>query len=423
MKIEFALLILIILLIIILLTNDIFLSTIGATIILSIFLLMSTMSTKSEGLNINLMKNGGKDSRKLYFLLSTADDIDFRKAAADQLIKSGWSPVANPAKFSRDVADVNSIDLAYGIKGTKLLYQTHAKIKNFIGKVKRCIADKYILAMNIAKISPRDNYIIDHFSPTVDLQEFKAADLSPGQIKIVKPSGTSFHSGKGIIIVTNQEDLAAAKKEYPPGRINNIKTADNNMEVINATISDYISKPMTFDGLKMHLRMYMLVTTHPKPKYSLFHEGKVLTAASPYKAADWSNTNIHDTHERSTKEFYTFQKDYERFKPSITSKEKEDIFGQMNSICGVLYLILASAMKDDPENVVYDKDECRYAFEVFGVDFMIDESGRVYLIEVNDKVGYDYTGAEGGREKFRAFLKEYFKWLYDEAIAPLEQYL
>lgn len=60
--------------------------------------------------------------------------------------------------------------------------------------------------------------------------------------------------------------------------------------------------------------------------------------------------------------------------------------------------------------------ESRYAFEVFGMDFLVRADGTPCLVEVNDKVGYGFLRPDKHAE---AFSEAYFDWIRRCVYDPL----
>lgn len=63
-------------------------------------------------------------------------------------------------------------------------------------------------------------------------------------------------------------------------------------------------------------------------------------------------------------------------------------------------------------------EESKMGFEVFGLDIMIDDNYKVYLIEINDRVGY--APSQGKRDKpYLDYCRKYLKLIYEDAIKNL----
>ena len=70
-------------------------------------------------------------------------------------------------------------------------------------------------------------------------------------------------------------------------------------------------------------------------------------------------------------------------------------------------------------------EKTKNCFEIFGIDFMIEDNFNVILIEINDTFGipsFPYNKANDTIENNRLWLshvKEYVKWIYDNAISKI----
>lgn len=106
---------------------------------------------------------------------------------------------------------------------------------------------------------------------------------------IIRPVGMGASSGIGVSVVETMGQMKEAVSQL------------HGFESVVA--STYIKNPLlTPEGKKFHLRMYFYVCIGKNGyfKSELWKEGKILTAAEPYKNEDYGNRKIHDTHAGST---------------------------------------------------------------------------------------------------------------------------
>ncbi len=93
------------------------------------------------------------------------------------------------------------------------------------------------------------------------------------------------------------------------------------------------------------------------------------------------------------------------------------IFSQMDTICKSCAMIIKDAQ---------GYSETTTAFEVFGLDFLIGADYNVYLLEINDKVGYDSALNKYGKynsdyhtPEYTKFSNDYFNWVYKNGIKDI----
>jgi hypothetical protein len=241
-----------------------------------------------------------------------------------------------------------------------------------------------------------------HMMHTRDLKDVNNVN---NEILIIKPSGNRGFAGNGIYIVTNNQELSIAKQIL----------SKSNFE--NVIVSSYLQNCLLFKNKKFHLRMYMLVTTFTKVA-KLFKRGRILTAKEDYKLIDFGNPDIHDTHIKSTIGEYYFPEDFPGSK-----KDKIIVYNQMKSIVKKAGSIILKK-----EKVIQPFDDTQYAFEVFGVDFLIDTNMNVILLEINEKVSNRQIGKAYNEvdpingpftDKFTKFNKQLYKWMFKYAINPI----
>jgi hypothetical protein len=242
---------------------------------------------------------------------------------------------------------------------------------------KKSITDKSDLYYNLSRLRSGVPFMAAH----VDLK-----DCKPGTPYIFKPVGREGSSGNDIKVLTSGFEEYAKYLHNKHGKY---------------VICDYIADVDLFKGKKYHMRMYLSIRakTNTLPfKWSLFNIGKILTARLPYQKSDFGNSDIHDTHTKSTDDDYFCEVD-----------------PQMLDICADIAELVAG-IKPYPES--------KTAFEVFGLDFMRGVDGKIWLLEVNDKIGYNSVLNVKNQkkiftEKYSNFSRDFFTWVWKENMKEL----
>lgn len=305
-------------------------------------------------------------------------------------------------------------------------------IKNLLADTKQVIVNKELLygamlAENPA-VTARTMAATRKLTPDVRIGMGKLntwEELKPllGEVAIVRPVGAMACCGRGISVVTNQSELNQARllvKPYP-----------------SAIISTYIQNPLLWHGRKFHIRMYLLIragTPSIPYHYELWTRGKILTALLPYQhgswdqrsrlggsettSHSWNNKHIHDTHSDTTPHNLWFPEDL----PDIN--RRQEIYAKMMESVDVVGSIMRKNVTMYPESI--------YAYEVFGCDFLVTDSYAVYLLEINDHVGFKpvreppvYTHNElttyyrDGRYTYDDFSFDYYTWVASLGILPI----
>lgn len=182
-------------------------------------------------------------------------------------------------------------------------------------------------------------------------------------------------SGKDIYVFSTQDELDKIWQRYADAA-----------PKIPALISKYIENPLLIDidgeHHKMHLRLYFLVAVIPKGtvapegrRAALMREGVIVNAAKPYSSAEFQDKGIHDTHAAASRGS-RFPRDY----PGGADKAATIFDSAAKMLGSVAELALPTAAP---------YAESKGGFEILGVDFMIDTNDRLWLIEINDRVGFD----------------------------------
>jgi hypothetical protein len=189
----------------------------------------------------------------------------------------------------------------------------------------------------------------------------------------------------------------------------------------NVIISNYILKPLLFNGLKFHFRTYFIpsiVNGHFKVYY--LDICRIYTAKLPYREKDYYNADIHDTHLKSTKADFFFTKSKYYFRQNNidifhNDLNKQNIGIEINynniwqQIEEILHNISIILSKDVS---IYDNNKNGYY--IFSADYMITQEQQVILLEVNHQTGINFRNKTIKLE----FDKHLFKLIDETIIEP-----
>ncbi|KAL2436541.1 putative tubulin-tyrosine ligase PBY1 [Exophiala dermatitidis] len=188
----------------------------------------------------------------------------------------------------------------------------------------------------------------------------------------------------------------------------------------------YIDPPLlleAYDNRKFHIRAYVLAVG--ALKVYVYKEMLALFAAKPYQspgsatssaeddaevldlAQHLTNTCFQDdtTKDSSVYRFWALESS------GVRSGWKEDIFDQ---ICGITGEIFEAAAR---EQMVHFQ-AIPNAFEVFGVDFLVDKDANVWLLELNAYPDFKQTG----QDLQDAVVGGLFKEVVQVAVGPFFGY-
>ncbi len=184
--------------------------------------------------------------------------------------------------------------------------------------------------------------------------------------------------GRGVHAVSSAEELEELWSEFK-------KTKKHRNDSI--LISKYIDNPLLVGGYKFHIRMHLIIKIkNKKVTGALVKSGKIIRSKLPYKKEDYRNPNIHDTHAKYNAPL-KFPEDFPR------DYSADTIFAKMLNAVSIATSITSNpkikSLGFDPISVYpEDSGEKTTGFQIFGCDFMVDENGKLYLIEINRKPGF-----------------------------------
>jgi len=316
------------------------------------------------------------------YLFSGSYDVFFR-AFAEILDASGWTPAVPGGILSEKAVQVPArVDLLFVTVHEKPVphmakntYTIKAKWQNlFDSDTKSAVDNKSNFHKHLAHTT-----IV---TPTIPLREF----VWNRHDWIARPSGKGFHSGKGIKYIHDIKSWHDAIDYY--GDI---------IETNNVICSAVIVNPLLLNERKFHLRLYMFVYVCGTTRIArVAPVGEIFTAKKPYVSADWDDMLIHDSHGGTTDFPYVYPDDF-------PVKEYLSILNVQLRQFEIEMCKLVGDFRPFP-NIAH-------AFELFGVDVMLQASGYMRVLEVNSRIGMaiEETGfAERLAQWFaRQFLEVY----------------
>jgi hypothetical protein len=244
----------------------------------------------------------------------------------------------------------------------------------------------------------------------------KYKKLFNNKVWIYKP--VSGFKGFGIKIFDNYKNflkynktqiILNKRKEYKTLKKNinqNIKSSNTQYNKnIKTTkyrwvLQEYINNPLLVDGKKFHIRTHLLYSyIDNKEELYYYQKGDILTAKSLYKKGDYYNKNIHDTHYIPTDKIRIYP-DYFKF----TKEQQYNINIQIKQIYKDVKKHLHPKCYNDSKN----------CYEIFGVDLMIDVNHKVYLIEINSKIGIIFNNNYNNKMMLRDAYELTLMKLYEK---------
>ena len=251
---------------------------------------------------------------------------------------------------------------------------------------------------------------------------------------ILKPSMTD--RGQGIRLFSTEEQLTSIFEEWdPPDSDEEDEDEDGGLHredgdisgqvqhdadnITTSQLRDFIAQPYihppllldSFGNRKFHIRTYVLAVGALKiyvyrPMLALFAANAY---APPWEQSDLrahlTNTCLQDTGDREGA-VHAFW-DLDAQVPSLQADDwREDVFKQICEATGELFQAAAK------NNAVHFQP-LPNAFELFGLDYLVDASGTAFLLEVNAFPDFKQTGAE-----LQGLVAGLFEEVVDVAIKP-----
>lgn len=219
------------------------------------------------------------------------------------------------------------------------------------------------------------------FPETYRLGDFREQEkllniIGEEELWICKP--TNSNQGKGIFLIKGKQDL-----------LNYIERRRKNQSRSTRIVQRYISQPLLLHGRKFDIRVYLLVASS-RPYNVFFHTGYLRLAVNTYDdLSDDLTTHLTNQYVQKRHKNYSKLKEdtvwsMEQFQnylneEGLTEKHSlksdwvlTDLHDRMKTLA---YTIFRSAQTSLVPKIG--------VFDLYGLDFMLDESLNVWLLEVN----------------------------------------
>ncbi|CAD8065550.1 unnamed protein product [Paramecium sonneborni] len=185
-------------------------------------------------------------------------------------------------------------------------------------------------------------------------------------------------------------------------------------------VQKYIENPLLYNQRKFDIRCYILFTSiNGQHKGFWYKEGYIRTSSSEFSLNNLADKYIHLTNDAVQKH----SDDYGKFE-----KGNKVSFEEFNNFLPIdFYQTIYTQMKNiaqDQFKATYGKLDPRRkenSFELFGLDFMIDDKFRVWLIETNTNPCLECSGPLLSK-LIPQLIEDLFKLVLDPLYPPPQFY-
>jgi tubulin--tyrosine ligase len=294
-------------------------------------------ATSSLGLSL-----GSVRKPSFYFF---NDRTAIRFHIARRLLSLGWEsvPRESEASFSDRHLSLND-EITLNLEYKHLLADLTQRYCPAIMPITYCVNDD-----NYSEVFSK--MIYQHYMP-----QGNYAPNIKGLKWILKPS--TLNNGDFIKLFNNVEEL---KKYY----------SQSNRLGGNHVVQQYLPNPALIDGRKYTFRMPVVFTNYVG--IFLYRQGYINISAHPFDLEDgFVDRKVHITN-------YVLDGEFSHIEQRSTQKLANfaEIYSQMVTI---VTAVTKALLKIAPG---YLKPQATKIFEVFGFDFILDQQGKVWLLEIN----------------------------------------
>lgn len=203
-------------------------------------------------------------------------------------------------------------------------------------------------------------------------------------IWILKP-GEFTNRGKGITVCPSLDDIKVRLKGREKCTKGKLRTF---------ILQRYIEKPLLYNKRKFDIRHFMLMTcVNGKFKGYWFNEGYIRTSSFEYNNKNCKDLYTHltnDSIQQNCQDYGKYEKgnklSYSEFQKYLAQHSRKPKAEEEKSDFYKSILPQMKAIAKDTMEATFmhlSPKRLEHNFELFGLDFMLDENFNVYLIEVN----------------------------------------
>jgi hypothetical protein len=284
-----------------------------------------------------------------------------------------------------------------------LFLKQHASIKNVLSG-HNAICDKTILFKTIKNLIPMG---CKYIPKTEMVANFDPMKIQKDDLFILKKKDAARQMG--VLVFKTKEEYEEAKAKL-------------NITPTSGVVSKYITNPLTVDGKKMHLRIYILLSIQSGiTRCYVFDEYRVYVSESQYKKEDWLNAKIHISGAESTKKRYTWPQDVDQFANNDTGDAKtgqnnealipSELLNELNECLRTLCMCMALSN-------IKNYSESNAGYHVYGADILLTDDNKAFILEVNKRPGFGWVAKDPEEGFAYEYSYKYFSFILNSTIFP-----
>lgn len=285
-----------------------------------------------------------------------------------------------------------------------------ARVNHFPGMIDVCekvsfaraIRQRTLFCPRLAEFVPMTWLLPEEFGLVLQKMEDVVQSGCGPRSFIVKPEYGL--QGNGIFIVRNKADLQVA-----------CATRGITEASSSYVCQEYIADPLTLDGFKFDLRIYLVLTSLAPLEGYVCREGLARFCTTPYAAPTAMNINVrtgHLTNYALNKKEDTFERSEAGASPESASKRllstalqqirsrsdgqfcEARFWSQVEEISSLLLVtVLPSLAFATSQYFPVNEVETSRCYHVLGLDVLLDSNYRPWLLEVNSAPAMDIETA------------------------------
>ncbi|EFJ09255.1 hypothetical protein SELMODRAFT_130241, partial [Selaginella moellendorffii] len=260
------------------------------------------------------------------------------------------------------------------------------KINHFVGMLEIC--RKKALARNLSmmrKIFPAAyKFFPRAFILPNQLTQFMARFNTPKpRTYILKPDTGSM--GRGVVLVQTSDE---------------VKNAMKGLHGANFVAQKYLTKPMLLNGYKFDLRIYVLILSCNPLRLYLYREGLARFCTEKYMKPDHKNIKVSRMHLTN----YSLNKYSSKFEFNSSTTEvnkgskwtltalfkalaaegfdTNQLYEQIKRMVVLTVIAIVPVLAHSYKTCLNEDDNGRSCFELLGLDVLVDEKCKPWLLEV-----------------------------------------